>query len=92
MDTNSRKVTNTDNLGAKIDTAKIPNGWKILFERISSTLYIFFGSCCFDVRLTFVFISHRMISLCPKSARSTVISLEICTSCGTVQSALDIIG
>ena len=40
MDTNSRKVTNTDNLGAKIDTAKIPNGWKILFERISNTLSI----------------------------------------------------
>ena len=40
VDTNSRKVTNTDNLGAKIDTAKIPNGWKILFERISNTLSI----------------------------------------------------
>ena len=75
----SNLQNNTDSLGAKIDKAKIPNGWKILFERISSTLYIFFGSCRFDVRLTFVFISHRMISLCPKSAWSTVISLEICT-------------
>ena len=35
---------NTDSLGAKIDKAKISNGWKILVERISSTLYIFVGS------------------------------------------------
>ena len=31
---------NTDRLGAKIDKAKISNGWKILFERISNTLSI----------------------------------------------------
>ena len=32
----SNLQNNTDSLSAKIDKAKIPNGWKILFERISS--------------------------------------------------------
>ena len=37
LDIISRTQDNIDSLGTKMDKAKIPNGWKILFERISST-------------------------------------------------------
>ena len=51
----SNLQNNTDSLGAKIDKAKIPNGWKILFERISSTLYIFFWILPFRRPVDFCF-------------------------------------